>query len=157
MPFTMYSASVPVFVRGLKNLAACLDKARANAEARKFAPEVLVEARLAPDMLKLSRQVQIASDTAKNAAARLESSFDELHARIDKTIAFLATVTQAQLEGSDVRQVTLKFPGREMIFTGADYLTTFALPNFYFHVTTAYAILRNQGVPLAKSDYLGGS
>ncbi len=168
MPFSMYSASIPVFLRGLKNLAACLDKARADADERKFAPEILVEARLAPDMHKLSRQVQIASDTVKNAAARLaglevpsfpdtESSFDELQDRINKTIAFVETVTQEQLDDSEARDITLKFPGREIHFSGADYLTTFVLPNFYFHLTATYAILRNQGVKLGKADYMGGS
>ena len=168
MPFSMYSASIPVFVRGLKNLATCLEKARADADERKFAPEILVEARLAPDMHKLSRQVQIASDTVKNAAARLaglevpsfpdtESSFDELQERINKTIAFVETVTQAQLDDSEARDITLKFPGREMHFSGADYLTIFVLPNFYFHLTATYAILRNQGVKLGKADYMGGS
>ena len=168
MPFSMYSASIPVFIRGLKNLATCLEKARADADERKFAPEILVEARLAPDMHKLSRQVQIASDTVKNAAARLaglevpsfpdtESSFDELQERISKTIAFVATVTQAQLDDSEARDITLKFPGREMHFSGADYLTIFVLPNFYFHLTATYAILRNQGVKLGKADYMGGS
>ena len=168
MPFSMYSASIPVFVRGLKNLATCLEKARADADERKFAPEILVEARLAPDMHKLSRQVQIASDTVKNAAARLaglevpsfpdtESSFDELQERINKTIAFVETVTQAQLDDSEARDITLKFPGREMHFSGADYLTIFVLPNFYFHLTATYAILRAQGVKLGKADYMGGS
>ncbi len=168
MSFSMYTASVPVFVRGLKNLAACLEKARADAEARKFAPEILVDARLAPDMHKLSRQVQIASDTVKNAAARLaglevpsfpdtESNFDELQERISRTIAYVETVTQAQLDASEEKVVTLKFPGREITFSGADYLTNFVLPNFYFHLTTAYAILRNQGVKLGKADYMGAS
>ncbi len=168
MPFSLYAASIPTFVRGLKNLATCLEKARADADARNFAPEILVDARLAPDMHKLSRQVQIASDTVKNAAARLagleapsfpdtESKLDELQERIGKTIAFVETVTQAQLDGSEEKVITLKFPGREITFSGADYLTNFVLPNFYFHLTTTYAILRNQGVKLGKADYIGGS
>jgi hypothetical protein len=166
MAFSIYQASIPVFTRFLRNLSAVLEKGRADAEARKFAPEILIEARLAPDMHKLSRQVQIASDTVKNAAARLagieapsypdtEASFEELQARITKTIAFLGTVSEAQLAGSEDRRIHLKFPGREMEFSGADYLNLFVLPNLYFHVTTAYAILRHHGVKLGKMDYMG--
>ncbi len=147
MPITMHQFSIPVFVRGLRALAGYLEKGRADAEARKFGPEVLIESRLAPDMHKLSRQVQIASDTVKNAAARLagqtppsypdtESTFEELQERITKTI-------------------TRKFPGQEMTFNGADYLTGFALPNFYFHLAMAYAILRNNGVQIGKRDFMG--
>ena len=166
MTFSIHQASIPVLTRGLKNLSAYLEKGRANAEERKIDPAVLVSARLAPDMHPLSRQVQIASDTAKNAAARLagidapsmpdtETSFGELHARIEKTVAFLAGIGESQLDGSETRQIVLKFPGREMQFTGADYLTHFALPNFYFHLTTAYAILRHNGVPVGKMDFMG--
>jgi len=167
MTFSIYQASVPVFIHGLKSLASFLEKGRADAEARKFEPSVLLEARLAPDMHKLSRQVQIASDTAKNAAGRLagvelpsfpdtETSFDELQARIGKTIDFLGGLPEAQFEGSEGRQIVLKFPGREMAFNGASYLTSFALPNFYFHLTTAFAILRHNGVGIGKKDFLGG-
>ncbi len=166
MSFSMYQASIPVFIRALRNLAAVLEKGRADADARKFAPEILVESRLAPDMHKLSRQVQIASDTAKNAGARLagmeppshpdtESNFPELQARIDKTVAFLEGITEAQLEGSESRTINLKFPGREITFTGAEYLTTFVLPNLYFHTTTAYDILRHNGVQIGKRDFMG--
>ena len=166
MPFSMYQASIPVFTRGLHNLSALLDKGRANAEQRKIDLAVLVNARLAPDMHPLSRQVQITSDTVKNGAGRLagvelpsypdtEATFEELRARIDKTVAFLGGIGQAQLDGSETRQVVLKFPGREMQFTGADYLTMFVLPNFYFHLTTAFAILRHNGVPIGKMDFMG--
>ncbi len=166
MPVSMYQISIPMFIRGLRALGGVLEKGRADAEARNFAPEVLVDARLAPDMHKLSRQVQIASDMVKNGAARLagmeppsypgtESNFEELQARVTKTIAFLEGITEAQLEGSETRQITLKFPGQEMTFSGADYLTGFVLPNLYFHMTTAYNILRHNGVQLGKRDFMG--
>ena len=166
MPLSMYEMSVPLFIRTMRNLGAFLEKGRADAEARKYAPEILADARLAPDMHKLTRQVQIASDTVKNGAARLagleppvmpdtETTFDELQARIARTIGFLETVPEAKLEGSETRQVTLKFPGREMTFTGADYLTRFVLPNLYFHTTTAYNILRHNGVQVGKMDFMG--
>ena len=166
MAFSMYQASVPAFIRGLRALAGVLEKGRADAEARKIAPEVYIDARLAPDMHKLSRQVQIASDMVKNGAARLagqeppsfpdtESTFPELQDRIAKTITFLETISEQQLEGSETRQITLKFPGQEMTFTGADYLTGFVLPNLYFHTTTAYNILRHNGVQIGKRDFMG--
>jgi hypothetical protein len=155
-----------VFIRGLRNLAAFLEKGRASAEARQFDPAILAAARLAPDMHTLCRQVQIASDMVKNAAARLagatppsfpdsETTFEELQARIAKTIAYLETVAPAQLEGSEVRTIELKFPGRALQFSGADYLSLFVLPNFYFHLTTAYNILRHNGVPIGKMDFMG--
>ncbi len=166
MAVTMHESSVLAFIQGMRNLAVILEKGRASAEARKFAPEILVQARLSPEMYTLARQVQIASDMVKNGAARLagvespkfedsETSFEELQARIAKTIGFLETVTEAQLEGSEAREITLKFPGREMTFTGAVYLRGFVLPNLYFHMTTAYNILRHNGVPLGKADYMG--
>ena len=168
MPVSMYLFSIPLFVRGLRALGGVLEKGRADAEARKYAPEILVDARLAPDMHKLSRQVQIASDTVKNGAARLagleapsfpdtESNFEDLQERIAKTIAFLEGVTEASLDGSETRQITLKFPGQEMTFSGAEYLTTFVLPSFYFHLATAYDILRHNGVKIGKRDFLGAS
>ena len=167
MSFTMYQASIPVFVRGMHNLGRYLDKGRADAEARKYEPSILIEGRLAPDMHPLRRQVQIASDTAKNAAARLsgaevpsfpdtETDFEALQARIAKTVTFLESIGAGQIEGSETREVVLKFPGREMKFSGADYLTSFALPNFYFHLTTAYDILRHNGVSIGKMDFMGG-
>ena len=163
----MYDASVPVFVHFLKSLSAILKKAEAHAAARKIAPEVLVNYRLAPDMYPLSRQVQIASDAAKGAGARLsgtavpsyaddEKSFEELQARIAKTIAFLEGLPKEQFEGAETRAVSLKAGGREMNFAGAAYLETWAKPNFYFHLTTAYAILRHAGVELGKPDFLAG-
>jgi hypothetical protein len=162
----MYQASVPVFARQLNNLALILDKAAAYADARKFDPAILVNARLYPDMLPLAKQVQIASDHAKGAAARLagieppkyedtEASIPELVGRIRKTIAFLETLGAGQIDGSDERPVSVTVRSNTLNFTGADYLTRYALPNFYFHVTTAYAILRHAGVEIGKKDFLG--
>ncbi|QKE63364.1 DUF1993 family protein [Aquipseudomonas campi] len=167
MSLSMYQASIPVFVRMFGNLSAILDKAAAYADAKKIDPAVLLNARLAPDMHPLTRQVQIASDAVKGCAARLagveipsyadtESSFAELQARIQKTVDFLKGFSPAQIDGSEGREVVLKFPGAEMKFTGQDYLQHFVLPNFYFHVTTAYAILRHNGLAIGKMDYLGG-
>lgn len=166
MPPSLYRTSIPVFVRAFGNLSAILDKAAAHAEARKFDPSVLVNARLAPDMFPLSRQVQSASDSAKGCAARLagidiprfedtETTFAELQARIAKTVAFLQGVKPAQLDGSEDRTITLKLRTREVSFTAPDYLLNFALPNFFFHVTTAYGILRHNGVDIGKTDFLG--
>lgn len=166
MSLSMYSASIPVLVRMLGNLSAILHKAEAYAAERKIEPSVLLNARLAPDMLPLVSQVQIASDNAKGCAARLagldipsyadtESSFAELQARIAKTQAFLGSVTAAQADGSEGKSITLNFPGMELKFSGQDYLLNFVLPNFYFHVTTAYAILRHNGLDIGKMDFLG--
>lgn len=166
MPLSMYQASVPVFVRGLESLATILNKAAAHAEARKIDPAVFVNARLAPDMFALARQVQIASDAAKGCVARLagaevpsypdtETTFPDLAARVAKTIAFVKGFTAAQIDGSEERTVTLKMRGEERSFRGQAYLLNLALPNFYFHVTTTYDILRHNGVDLGKSDYLG--
>jgi uncharacterized protein len=161
MEFNMWSASVPVFVNSLTNMRAWLDKAAAEKDE-----SALLEARLAPDMRPLPAQYQMASDSAKNALARLtgteapsmpdtEQSFAELRDRCDKTIAYVKGFDAASLEGSEQREVVLKFPnGQGYRFNGADYLTGFALPNFFFHVTTAYAILRNAGVSLGKPDFL---
>jgi len=161
MSFSLYDASVPVFTSTLANMRAWLDKAAAEK------PEAeLLEARLAPDMKPLPAQYQMASDSAKNALARLrgidapsmpdtEASFAELKERCDKTIAFLAACDAASLVGADERAVELRFPnGMGYRFTGAAYLTGFALPNFFFHATTAYAILRAAGVSLGKPDFL---
>jgi hypothetical protein len=169
MPFSMYSASVPVFQHMLRNLSHLLDKAVANAEARKFDPSVLVNFRLAPDMLPFTKQIQIACDAAKLAVSRIagidapkfedtETTFADLKARIQKTLDFLATVPAAKLEGTENKEVTIPV-GRDKTrtMTGEAYLTTWALPNFFFHVTTAYAILRHNGVDLGKSDYLAGA
>ncbi|MDH4189362.1 MAG: DUF1993 domain-containing protein [Betaproteobacteria bacterium] len=166
MTISMYQASAPRFANMLKNLSAVLDKGQAHAEARKFDPLVLVSARLYPDMLPMSRQVQIACDTAKGAAARLagvevpqyddsEKTFAELIARIARTIDFVRSFKPEQIDGSEEREIVLKLGGREVKFNGMQYLLGFAQPNFYFHVTTAYDILRHNGVELAKRDYIG--
>jgi hypothetical protein len=164
MSLSMYDVSIPVLDRGLANLSAILKKGLAYAEERKFDASVLVAARLAPDMRPLSSQIQFASDSAKGCAARLagvavpsfkdtETTFPELEERINKTRAFLKTVTAAQIDGSEQRSIVLKFGKDEMTFSGRDYLFGFVLPNFFFHVTTAYDILRANGVPVGKSDY----
>jgi len=163
----MYQASIPAFVRMLGNLSAILDKAAAHAEAKKIDPAVFINARLAPDMFPLSRQVQIATDMVKGCAARLagievpsyednESTFAELQARIAKTKEFLQTVSAAQIDGSEERQITLKFGSKELNFLGQAYLLDFVIPNFHFHLTTTYAILRHNGVEIGKKDYVGG-
>ncbi len=167
MAISMYQASVPVFQRMLANLEFILEKAEASALARKFDPQVLLRARLAPDMFDLTRQVQVASDHAKGAPARLagvepppfedkEATFAELVARIEKTQAYLASFEPAQIDGSEQRVVRMKAGQREFEFEGQDYLLNFALPNFYFHTTTAYAILRHNGVEIGKAAYLTG-
>ena len=167
MTISMYQASVPVFVRMLKNLDAILDKGKAHAEARKIAANVLPASRLIADMFPLSRQVQIACDHAKGAVARLagvdipkhednEQTFEELQARIAKTVAFVETFTAAQIDGSEERDIVYPTSSRgDLHFKGVDYLLGFALPNFYFHVVTAYDILRANGVELGKRDYMG--
>ena len=167
MPLSMYQASIPVFERMLGNLDAILDKAAASAEARKFKPDVLVSARLAPDMIPLSGQIQIATDSVKGCAARLggvevpsfpdtETTIEELKARIAKTVAFIQTVKPEQIDGTEDKSVVLKAGPRELTFTGQAYLLNFVLPNFFFHITTAYAILRHNGVDVGKMDFLGG-
>lgn len=167
MSISMYQASIPVLARGLTNLRQILVKAEAHAQARKIDPAVFLNARLAPDMLALTRQVQMASDNAKGGAARLagvpvpsyednESTFADLYARLDKTIAFVNGFTPEQIDGSGNRDVSLPLPGgRSLAFKGQGYLLGFLLPNFFFHVVTAYDILRMQGVELSKRDYLG--
>lgn len=161
MTFSMYDASVPVFVNALTNMRLWLDKAAAEKSEAD-----LIGARLAPDMYQLPNQFQLASDTAKNATGRLsgteapsmadtEASFAELRARCDRTIEFIKSIDPAILTASADREVLLKLPnGAGWRFTGADYLTRFALPNFFFHVTTAYAILRAAGVTLGKPDFM---
>lgn len=166
MTISMYQASVPVFIRMLNNLAALLEKAAAHAEAKKIDPAVLLNTRLYPDMFPLVRQVQSATDTAKGCAARLagreppryednEASFTELFARIRKTVAYLDTAKPAGIDGSEERTVNLTLRDGTLTFTGLAYLLHFALPNFYFHVATAYGILRHCGVELGKTDFLG--
>lgn len=166
MSLSMYQASVPVFIRALTNLSAILKKGDAYAQAKKVEPAVLVNARLFPDMFALVRQVQIASDTAKGCAARLagleppsfadqEQTFAELYARLDKTIAFLKTLKPAQIDGSEERAIELKMRDRTLHTKGREYLLERALPNLFFHVTTAYGILRHNGVEIGKKDFLG--
>jgi hypothetical protein len=166
MPLSMYQASIPQFQRMLGNLAQILDKAVVWAETKKIDPNVLLNARLAPDMLPLVRQLQIATDSVKGCAARLagvevpsfpdtESSFAELQARLSKTRDFLKGFTAEQIDGSEEKRISLKFPGQEFNFSGRDYLVSFVLPNFYFHLTTAYAILRHNGLDVGKMDFLG--
>lgn len=166
MSLTMYQASIPVFVRMLGNLSSILDKAAAHAETKNIDQAVFINARLAPDMYPLSRQVQIATDMVKGCAARLagievpsyednETTFADLQARIAKTVAFLQSVSDGQINGSEERTVTLKLRGKEVSFLGQPYLLVFVLPNFYFHITTTYAILRHNGVEIGKMDYIG--
>ena len=167
MQITMYDALIPVATRMLGNLSAILDKGAAFAEKKKIEPAVLTSARLAPDMFPLTRQVQIACDMAKGAAARLsgsdvpkhednETTFAELKARIDKTLAFMKSVPADKFRGSEDRDITLQQRSGEVKFKGVDYLRYYVLPNVYFHITTAYAILRHNGVELGKADFSGG-
>ena len=167
MSLSMYAATVPPMRHMLKSLKALITKAEAFCTARKIEPDVLLTARLYPDMLPFVRQIQIASDNAKAPAGRLagvevpkmednEKTFAELQARLDRTIAFLETLKPEQFEGADERDIVLPMRHRTLEFKGATYLTTFALPNFHFHVTTAYDILRHNGVEIGKQDYLGG-
>ena len=167
MPLSMHAASVPLFVRQLTNLSAILAKAEAHCTAAGVDPRDLLDTRLAPDMLPFPRQVQIASDAAKGAVARLsqvenpgfadtESTFAELRQRIAKTLDFVNAAEPRAFEGSELREVVIQAGQNELRFSGQDFLLHFALPNFFFHVTTAYAILRSKGVPLGKVDYLRG-
>ena len=162
MSFSIYDASAPIFVNVFVNLQNLLDKALAEGKDEK----ALMEARLAPDMYPLSKQIQIASDTAKGCIARLagvdapamadtETSFAELKARCQKTIDFIQGVGRSALDGADAREVVVRFPnGMGYRFAGKDYLTGFALPNFFFHATTTYALLRAAGVNVGKPDFL---
>jgi len=168
MSISMYSASVPVFTQMLQNATVWLDKAQAHAEQKKFDPAVYLTLRLAPDMLPFASQIQIASDAAKGCVARLagidipsyaddEASLADLKARIAKTVDFIAGVPAAQFEGSESRVIEIPRRGAEpRKFDGETYLKHFATPNFYFHMTTAYALLRHAGVELGKRDYLAG-
>jgi hypothetical protein len=166
MTLSIYDLSIPVLTRGLTNLSAILDKAAAHAAAKKLDPAVLAQARLFPDMFPLSRQVQITCDTAKGAAARLagidipkhedtEVNLDELVQRIAKTVAFVKSVKADQLKGAESKPIEIKFPNRTITFTGLSYLTDFVLPNFFFHASMTYALLRTNGVELGKVDFLG--
>ena len=166
MTISMYQASVPCFVRTLGNLSAILDKAQGYVDAKKIDPVALTSYRLYPDMLPMGRQVQIACDAAKGLVARLsglenpvhedtEKTLVELQARIAKTLAFVQSVTPAQLDGTEEKDIVVKRGDVETHYQGMQYLLGNALPNFYFHVTTAYNILRHNGVEIGKRDYLG--
>jgi hypothetical protein len=168
MSLSMYSAFVPVAIHALGNLAGILAKGAAHCEARKIDPNAFLTARLFPDMFPLIKQVQIATDMVKGGAARLagvdnpkyddnETTFAALQARIDKTVAFLKTITPEQIDGKEDAHIVLSFPSRTFEFKGQAYLTGWILPNLYFHVTTAYNLLRQGGVEIGKADFLGGA
>ncbi len=168
MSLSMYQASAPVFRHQLGALCTILTKAEDHVAARKLDPLALLQCRLYPDMFPLMRQVQIASDSAKGAVARLagadvpsypdvETSFEQLKDRCTRTEAFIAGFSAEQIDGSEDREIVLAMRGSSVTFKGQQYLTGFALPNFYFHMTTAYAILRHCGVELGKRDFLGAS
>jgi uncharacterized protein len=166
MTISMYQASVPVFVKGLTNLKGILEKAVAHAQAHKIDDTVFVTARLFPNMLPLSKQVQIASDFARGTTARLagseppawednEKTLADLIARVQKTIDFVNPFTAAQIDGSEGRAITRPFRGQPKTFTGINYLLLYAFPNFYFHTVTTYDILRHNGVEVGKADFVG--
>ena len=166
MSLSMYQASIPVFIFMLENLSKILDKANVHAETKKIDSTIFVNGRLAPDMFPLSRQVQIATDIVKGCAARLagievpryednEISFSDLQNRIIKTSVFIEGFSASQIDGSEARAITLKFGSKELSFLGQAYLLNFVLPNFFFHLTTVYAILRHSGVEVGKTDYTG--
>ena len=167
MTISMYQASIPVFLRSLGNLSAILEKAAAHAEQHKIDPAVLLSTRLYPDMFPLSRQIQIATDMAKGAVARLagverpvhednETTFEQMQARIAKTLTFIRSIRPDQVDGSEDKVITLTLRGTDVQFAGQPYLLHYALPNVFFHLTTAYAILRHCGVALGKPDFIGG-
>ncbi len=166
MTISMYQTSVPVFARALTNLKGILAKGAAHATAKKIDEAVFLNARLFPDMLPLARQIHIATDFARGTVARLsgeeppkwednEATFAELIARVDRTIAAVNGFTAAQVDGSESRAVTRQVRGEPKVFTGTNYLLQYSLPNFYFHSTTAYAILRSNGVEVGKGDFIG--
>lgn len=168
MSVSLYDVSIPVYIRMLGNLAHVLDKAERHARETGVDLKTYVDASLGHEMFPLNRQIQLASDAAKSGGARLagveppsmpdtEATFPELVQRIQKTIAFLESLKREQVDGQEGREIVLKLPTRTLEFTGLSFLTTFSLPNFLFHVTTAYAILRSQGVPLGKMDFLAGA
>jgi hypothetical protein len=167
MPSTLYQASVPVHVRQLTALSGILDKAVSHCSERKIDPAALLQARLYPDMFTLVKQVQSACNHAERGAARLagleppahaddEASFDDLKRRIAKAIGFVKAVDPARMDGAEEREVTYPVGQRKETRTATDYLCNFSLPNFYFHVTAAYAILRHNGLPIGKGDFMGG-
>ncbi len=166
MKISMHAMSVDVFARALGNLSMFLEKGVAYAQQRKFEPAVLLTSRLAPDMFPLTRQVQVACDLAKNSVARLaaqepprfpdtETSFEELHARIARTVDYLKSIPAEALEGAETRDLKVPSRGETLEFKGLEFLQHWAIPNVFFHVATAYAILRHNGVELGKRDFLG--
>jgi uncharacterized protein len=163
---TLYATSVPVFTQILKALEVCLKKGEAHAETKKIAPDVMLGLRLTADMFAVARQVQITCDFAKNTSGRLaqaelprfpddEKTFAELYERINKTIAFISSLSPAAFEGAETRAVQFPIAGKPFTMQGTAYLNNFAMPNFYFHMTTTYAILRANGVELGKRDFMG--
>jgi uncharacterized protein len=167
MAFTIYDASIPVMIRALSGLSKILDKAVAQTKKDDIPLQDLLDAKLAPDMYSLTRQIQSASDAAKGPAARLseseppsmpdtETTFPELQTRIAATITYLKSIDPRKIEGAEDREIVMKFPNGEMRFTGREFVQGFALPNFFFHVTAAYAVLRHKGVHIGKMDFLGG-
>ncbi|HSX58791.1 MAG TPA: DUF1993 domain-containing protein [Tahibacter sp.] len=167
MTVSLYTASVPVFQQMLGSLADVLAKAKAHADEKKIEPAALLQTRLYPDMFPLTRQVQIACDFARGVSARLagvdvpknednEASFDDLQALIERTRSFVASLAPEQFEGGETREIVTR-PGtpKEKRFTGSAYLLTYGLPQFFFHVTTSYALLRHNGVDIGKRDYMG--
>ena len=168
MSISLYQATIPVYISGLNNLSSILDKAVAYAEEKGISLDVLINYRLAADMHALPRQIQIATDTAKGCGARLtgaeppsyednEKTFPELKERIAKTVDYLKSLDFEKFEGAEERHVELKMPRRTIEFTGLNYVNHFVTPNFFFHVTTAYCILRHAGVSIGKMDFLGGN
>ena len=166
MTLSMYQASVPVFIRALTNTKAMLQKAAAHAQSKKIDESVLLNARLYPDMLPFSRQVQIASDFARGTSARLsgvepppfednEKTFAELITRVDRSLEYVRTFKAAAIDGSESREITRPVRGQPKTFTGTNFLLQYALPNFWFHTTTGYAILRHCGIELGKGDFIG--
>ncbi len=163
---SMYQTSLPMFIHMLGSISKILHKAESWGAEKNIAPEVLLNARLAPDMYPLTKQIQIATDVVKGCAARLagveppsyadnEASFAELQARLEKTIAFLKAFTPEQIDGSESRSIELNFPNLQLKLSGQEYLVGFVMPNFYFHLSTAYGILRHQGLAVGKMDFLG--
>jgi hypothetical protein len=167
MTISMFQASVPVYLQYLGSVSALLDKGAAFAESRKIDPAVLLQTRLYPDMFPLVRQVQIFTDQAVRGASRLagkepasfpdtETSFAELKTRIEKVIAFVETFKPSDIDGSEAREIVMKTPRGDLTFKGQQYLLGFSLPNFFFHATATYAILRHVGVEIGKMDFMGG-
>ena len=166
MTISMYQASAPRLINSMRNLSAILDKTQAYIDAKKIDPAALLQFRLFPDMLNLTRQIQIATDTAKGVVARLagvdiptyednETSVAELQARIAKTIAFIEGFTPTQIDGTEDKAIVTKRGDKETHYTGMQFLLGHAIPNVYFHVSIAFAILRHNGVEIGKRDYLG--